>query len=90
MQISRISVVTLFLATFSLATSVENPVARDISVADVAGEVQKREFLEARAKKVKGSSGGGDDEEDSAVSSHRLNIALAAGAGVIAVGAMMV
>jgi len=90
MQISRISLVTLFLATFSLAANVADPVARDVSVADVASEVQKREFLEARGKKSKGSGGGGDEGSDSSATSYRLNIALAAGAGAIAVGAMMV
>lgn len=95
MQFSRLSILSLFLATVSLAANVAEPLdARDV-VVKAAGAVGKREHLESRTpkKKVKGSSGSGEEDQqagdDNAASSIHLNIALAAGAGAIAISAMM-
>ncbi|KAF3933630.1 hypothetical protein ABW19_dt0209595 [Dactylella cylindrospora] len=89
MQFSQLSFVALLLATLSVAAIPEQPAG---GVAGLAAEPAKRNVLAERAPKKGSSSGGsgGDagDEEDAATSVH-LNIALAAGAGVIAVGAMM-
>lgn len=100
MQLSKLSLVTLFLASFSAAISLEDAIAaRDIVVVKAAsGEAQKRN-LEVRSKKVKGTGGGDDDDDDddddnntdgSAASSVHINLSLMiSGASAVAVAAMM-
>ncbi|KAK6346186.1 hypothetical protein TWF730_010517 [Orbilia blumenaviensis] len=96
MQLSRISLVTLLLASFSNAISPDDTVAaRDIIVAKAASEAIQKRNLEVRtpkSNKVKG--GGGGDEEDqgddgNAAASIHINMALITGAGAIAVAAIM-
>ncbi|KAK6524774.1 hypothetical protein TWF281_011673 [Arthrobotrys megalospora] len=97
MQLSKLSLITLFLTSFSAAISLEDAIAaRDIVLAKAAGEAIQKRNLEVRTpnpagKKVKGSGGGGDDEDDdenSAAPVH-INMALITGAGALAVAAMM-
>jgi len=88
MQLQQFALFTLLVATFSLAA--DAPAARDIAI---EGEtVEKRTFIEERSPK-KGSSGGDygttGEAEGSAASFVSINAILAAGAGAIAVGAMM-
>ncbi|EGX46954.1 hypothetical protein AOL_s00097g380 [Orbilia oligospora ATCC 24927] len=96
MQLSRLSLVTLILTSFSAAISLEETIdARDIVLAKAASETVQKRNIEVRTpkpKKVKTSGGGDDDDDDddpnSAASVH-LNMALIAGAGAVAVAAMM-
>ncbi|KAK6540147.1 hypothetical protein TWF694_008968 [Orbilia ellipsospora] len=103
MQISRLSFLSILLATVSAASIESNQIkAREVNLAESAGELIKRTphlYTRGAKKKVKGS-GGGDEEDDddddqqqqnntnSAVHLN-VNVALAAGAGVVALGAFM-
>ncbi|RVD87330.1 uncharacterized protein DFL_001571 [Arthrobotrys flagrans] len=99
MQISRLSIITLLLASFSTAISLEETVeARDTVLAKTAGEAIQKRNLEVRTpdpKRVGGSGGGGegddddDDDDENAAASIHFNLALVAGAGAAAVAAMM-
>ncbi|TGJ67740.1 hypothetical protein EYR41_006852 [Orbilia oligospora] len=97
MQLSRLSLITLLLTSFSAAISLEETIdARDIVLAKAAGEAVQKRNIEVRTpkpKKVKTGGGGDDDDDDdddpnSAASVH-LNMVLIAGAGAVAVAAMM-
>ncbi|KAF3168045.1 hypothetical protein TWF106_005540 [Orbilia oligospora] len=96
MQLSRLSLVTLLLTSFSAAISLEETIdARDIVLAKAASEAVQKRNIEVRTpkpKKVKTGGGGDEDDDDddpnSAASVH-LNMALIAGAGAVAVAAMM-
>lgn len=94
MQLSKLSLITFFLASFSNAISLEDTIAARDIVAKAAGEPIQKRNLEVRtpkSSKVKGSSGGGDEEEDdeNAAMSVHINMALITGAGAVAVAAMM-
>ncbi|KAK6511219.1 hypothetical protein TWF481_000140 [Arthrobotrys musiformis] len=98
MQLSKISLISLLLASFSSAISLEEVVkARDVALVKAASEVAQKRNLEIRTPKKKGKGGGSDDDydgddddddENSGASVH-INMILAAGAGTVAVAAMM-
>ncbi|KAK6331923.1 hypothetical protein TWF718_002461 [Orbilia javanica] len=98
MQISRLSLATLLFASLSTAISLEGAVgARDVVLAEAAGEAIQKRNLEARTPKKTKTGGGGeeedddddDDDDENAGASIHLNMALITGASAVAVAALM-